>query len=115
MKSNVRDGLAAIVVSTLVIFNCIYLGFCVNLKGEEAEITKIEQSSHTVQCYVPKYLGWVIIPDNNYKEGDQITIPMNVAFLGIKNVSVLMGVVYYSLMVLFIIIFLAGLITIFEE
>ena len=85
MSSNVKDGLSIIFVSALIFFNCIYLGFFVNLKGEEAEITKIEHVTSKVQCYLPKYLGWVMIPDNNYKKGDKITIPVDSTFLCSKK------------------------------
>lgn len=115
MKLNVKEGLFTIIISILSIFNCIYLGFCINLKGEEAEITKIEQFSHTAECYVPKYLGWVRIPDNNYKEGDQITIPINVSFLNKKNIEVHIGVVYYLLITFFFIWCIAGFGIMFDK
>ena len=117
MSSNVKDGLSIIFVSALIFFNCIYLGFFVNLKGEEAEITKIEYHSSEVQCYLPKYLGWVwvMIPDNNYKKGDKITIPVDSTFLDFKNVSTSIGIVYYCTIFVCIFFFIGGFITMCEE
>lgn len=115
MSSNVKDGLSIIFVSALIFFNCIYLGFFVNLKGEEAEITKIEYSSSKVQCYLPKYLGWVMIPDNNYKKEDKITIPVDSTFLGPKNISTSIGIVYYCTIFVCIFFFIGGFVIMFEE
>lgn len=115
MSSNVKDDLSIIFVSALIFFNCIYLGFFVNLKGEKAEITKIEHVTSKAQCYLPKYLGWVMIPDNNYKKGDKITIPVDSFLLCSKNVSVSIGVVYYCTIFICLFLFVGGFATIFAE
>ena len=115
MSLNVKDGLSIIFISALIFFNCIYLGFFVNLKGEEAEITKIEHVTSKAQCYLPKYLGWVMIPDNNYKKEDKITIPVDSTFLCSKNVSISIGVVYYCTIFICLFFFIGGFVTIFEE
>lgn len=111
MKSNVKDGLTIMFISALFIFNCIYLGHFVNLKGEEAEITKIEHISSKVQCYLPKYLGWVMIPDNNYKKGDKIIIPIDASFLNTKNWTLSIVVVYYVIIAVCLFFFIGGIVT----
>lgn len=113
MRSNVKDGLTIVFVSALIFFNCIYLGHFVNLKEEEAEIIEIEHVTSKVQCYLPKYLGWIMIPDNNYKKGDKITIPVDSTFLGSKNVSTSIGIVYYCIIMICLFFFVGGFITIF--
>lgn len=69
----------------------------------EAEVIKIEHITSKVQCYIPKYLGWVIIPDNNYKKGDKI------------NISISIGIVYYCTIFVCIFFFIGGFVTMFEE
>lgn len=115
MNSKVKDCLSIIFISALIFFNCVYLGHFVNLKGEEAEITEINHNSHLAECYLPKYLGWIIIPDNNYKKGDKINIPINASLLKSGNITVSMGIVYYCIIFGCFIFFIGGFVTIFEE
>lgn len=115
MRSNVKDGLSIVFISALIIFNCIYLGHFVNLKDEKAEIIEIKQFSETAKCYLPKYLGWIVIPDNNYKKGDKITIPMDATLLNSKNITASMGIIFYCIIFASLFFFIGGFVTIFGE